>query len=164
MLLKEGYEIIVRPHPETIKRSPRLVNNLAVRFQGNPDFTLERSVATDDSLMKSDILICDCSGVALEYAFGTERPVLFLDVPPKVKNKDFKELGIEPLELLTRSKIGVIIPPEEVNTVPRAIKELKATQQKYKEAIVSLREQYIYNFGTSSEVGAKYIMSLLDNI
>ena len=41
---------------------------------------METSVATNDSLIESDLLICDCSGVALEYALGTERPVLYVDV------------------------------------------------------------------------------------
>ncbi len=52
-------------------------------------------MTTDDSLLRADVLICDISGIALEYVFGTERPVLFLDVPLKIHNPRFKELEKE---------------------------------------------------------------------
>jgi len=90
----------------------------------NNALTIERSVATDDSLLKSDVLICDCSGIALEYAFGTERPVLFLDVPRKIRNENYRELGLEPIELSLRSELGIIVSPEEVATVPAKIEAL----------------------------------------
>jgi len=163
LLLKKGYKVIVRPHPETIRRFPKLIETLAIEFGDNPDFYLERSIATDDSVLKSDILICDCSGIALEYAFGTERPVLFLDVPYKIRNEKFKELDIEPLELFVRKKIGIIVSPKKLDTIPQVIAKLKSEEVEYKERIIRLREKYIYNFGHSSKISAKYIIDLVEH-
>ncbi len=160
LLLEAGYTVIVRPHPETVRRSPGLLALFASKFGHNPHFTLETSVATDDSLLRADVLICDCSGVSLEYAFGTERPVLFLDVPVKVKNQRFKELGIEPLELALRSEIGVVVPPEKLDTVPRVISELVANRAVYQKRIAKLRKQNVYAFGHSSDIGARCITNL----
>lgn len=160
LLLEARYEVIVRPHPETVRRSPDLVALFASKFGNNPNFTLETSVATHDSLLRADILISDYSGVALEYAFGTERPVLFLDVPIKVQNQRFKELGIEPLELSLRSEIGVIVSPKELETVPQVIPNLILNRLAYKKRIDELRKQYVYAFGHSSEIGAQYIIDL----
>lgn len=162
LLLKNDYNVIVRPHPETVKRSRRLINKLSKKFGNSPGFILERSVRTDNSLLKADILICDCSGVAIEYAFGTERPVLFLDVPYKIRNKNFKELNIEPFELSIRSKIGIVIPPEKLDIVPQTIKKLIANQQDFKDIIVELRKQSVYAFGHSSEIGSRHIADLCD--
>ena len=111
-------------------------------------------------MLRSDVLICDYSGLGLKYAFGTERPVLFLDVPYKIRNENYKELGIEPLELSIRSRIGVIVLPEELDTIPQVIEKLKAGQMEYKEDIAKLREQNIFAFGHSSEIGAKHIIDL----
>ena len=160
LLLDEEYEVIVRPHPETTRRSPGLIDGLMRRYGDSPAFNLERSVATNDSLLRSDILICDCSGVALEYAFGTERPVLFLDVPHKVRNEHFTELDIEPLELSVRPEIGVIVPPEELDTVPSVIAGLKADQAKYGQRIAELRENSIYAFGRSATISANHVIGL----
>jgi YidC/Oxa1 family membrane protein insertase len=163
LLLKKRYKVIVRPHPETIRRFPKLIEALAIEFSDNPDFYLERSIATDDSVLKSDILICDCSGIALEYAFGTERPVLFLDVPYKIRNEKFKELDIEPLELFVRKKIGIVVSPKKLDTIPQVIAKLKSEEVEYKERIIRLREKYIYNFRHSSKISAKYIIDIVEH-
>jgi len=161
LLLREDYEVIVRPHPETIKRSPDLIALFASKFGSNPNFTLETSIDTDDSMLKADILISDYSGIAIEYAFGTERPVLFLDVPTKINNQRYKELGIEPLELSIRQEIGIIVSLKNLETVPQVISKLIANKATYKKRIEKLRNHYVYAFGHSSEVGAKHIIDLI---
>ncbi len=161
LLLEADYEVIVRPHPETVRRSPDLIALFASKFGNNPNFTLETSVATDDSLLRADVLICDCSGVSLEYAFGTERPALFLDVPLKIQNQRFKELGLDPLELSLRSKIGVTVPLEKLDTVPRVISKLIADRLVYKNRIAELRKRNVYAFGHSSDIGAQYIVNMV---
>jgi len=163
LLLETGYEVIVRPHPETVRRSPALVALFASEFGNNPRFALETSVATHDSLLRADVLICDWSGVALEYAFGTERPVLFLDVPAKIQNQRFRELDIEPLELSLRSEIGVIVPLQKLNTVPQVISKLMEDSVVFKERIAELRERNVYCFGHSSDIGAQCIVTLAED-
>ena len=160
MLLEEGYEVIIRPHPETVKRSAGLVALLASKFGNNPNFTLETSVATDDSLLRADVLISDYSGITLEYAFGTDRPVLFLDVPPKIKNQRFKELGIEPLELSLREKIGVVVSMEDLENIPQVISTLMADKVVFKKRISELMNQNVYAFGKSAEIGTQHIIDL----
>lgn len=158
ILLDSGYRVIIRPHPETVRRSPDLMEKLICHFGDHPDFTLEKSIVTDDSLLKADILICDCSGVALEYAFGTERPVLFLDVPYKIQNDKYQELNIEPLELSSREKIGIIVSPEEIDSVPEVISRLQAERSKYIKQIIKLRSEFVFEFGRSSAIGAKHVL------
>lgn len=160
LLLKAGYEVIVRPHPETIKHFPESIDLLANAFGNNPKFTLERSVASDTSLLIADVLISDYSGIALEYAFATERPVLFIDVPPKIRNKKFNELGIEPLELALRPQIGTIISPNNLKDVTLAIYDLLKNKEMYKNSLVELRKQHMFAFGYSSKIGAQYIIDL----
>ncbi len=161
LLLEAGYLVIARPHPETVRRNPELMKSLGSKFGENPDFTLELSVATDDSLLRADVLISDYSGITLEYAFGTERPVLYLDVPPKVKNEQFGELGIEPLELALRKELGVVVSPQKLETIPAVISDLMAARDDYKDRIARLRKENLYAFGRSSEVGARHILELL---
>jgi CDP-glycerol glycerophosphotransferase (TagB/SpsB family) len=161
MLLDKNLNVIVRPHPETVKRTPELLNAIEGKYGDNSALTIERSVATDDSLLKSDVLICDCSGIALEYAFGTERPVLFLDVPRKIRNENYQELGLEPIELSLRSEIGILVSPEDLATVPEKIETLISEKKKYIEQISLLRKKYVYGFGRSSQIGAEHILDLL---
>ena len=163
LLLGNDYEVIVRPHPEIVKRSFGLVKGFAEKFGHSSAFVLETSIATNDSFLKADVLISDCSGVSLEYAFGTERPVLFIDVPYKIRNPNFRELDIEPVELALRSKLGIVVDPEAMHTVPQKLKKLLDNRIKYKKQISELRKQYVFAFGKSSEIGARHIANLISH-
>ncbi len=161
ILLDQGYEVIVRPHPETVKRTPELLQRFSQRFGDNASFKLEKSVSGDGSLLRADMLISDCSGIMVEYAFATERPFISMDVPLKIKNQRYEEIG-QPLELLLRSKVGTIVSMQDLDKIPAIISQLIKNRKRYQQEIIRLREQYVFNFGKSSEVGADYIMGLLD--
>jgi YidC/Oxa1 family membrane protein insertase len=98
----------------------------------------------------------------LSLPMSTERPVLFLDVPLKIKNQRFRELGIGPLELSLRSEIGVVVPLEELDTVSQLISKLIANGVFYKKRIAKLRKQDVYAFGHSSDIGAQHIIHMVD--
>jgi len=106
-------------------------------------------------------LITEWSGIGIEYAFGTERPVIFIGTPPKVRNPRYMELGIKPVEVSLRNKIGTIVSPSKLERIPGVISKLRVEEKAYKRDIIKLREQYIFNFGKSSKVGASYIKGLL---
>jgi len=160
-LLKAEYRVIVRPHMETIKHRFKLINDLENKFLNNPNFSMIKGFAPDDLIFGADVLISDYSGSALSYTFGTERPVLFLDVPPKINNSRFNELNIEPVELSLRSQIGVILPSSKVDLVPQTVSVLISKKDDHKKEIIKIREDNIYAFGHSSEIGAEHVMSLL---
>lgn len=160
-LLAAGFRVIVRPHPETWRRRSQLLENMAEKFSQNSRFTLERSVAGDASLLAADVLICDLSGVALEYALGTERPVLFIDIPPKVKNPAWQQLGLEPIELALRSQLGVVVSPQDIGRVYLEVRRLIASRGAWAERLGKLRNEAAYNFGRSSEAGAQHVLRLL---
>ena len=160
VLSRAGYDIVVRPHPEILRHTPEVISTLEDSFGKENNVRFEKSVSSDESILKADVLITDTSGIALEYAFGTERPVLFIDVPPKVKNENFRKLGIEPLELVLRPIIGVILSPRDLGSIENVMTRLLAEKDSYKEKIKELRSKYVYAFGKSSEIGAKYIAEL----
>ncbi len=122
---------------------------------------MEKTIISDDSLLRADILISDCSGITLEYAFGTERPVLLLDVPLKIKNQRFRELGIEPLELALREEIGIIVSLENMESIPQVISSLIAKKGAYEKRLGELRKNNVYAFGQSTKIGAKHIIDLI---
>src|SRR3989344_2149409 len=158
-LLRDRYTVIVRPHPETVRRSPELLQAFRDEFLGNKNFMLEDSITSIDSLLEADLLICDMSGVAVEYALGTERPVLFVDVPLKVGNPNFGELGLEPVELTLRRDLGECIALADIAQVSKRVAALIAKREKYQTKLCNLREKYVFHFGNSSKIGADYILS-----
>ena len=159
-LLGKGLEIIVRPHPEYVKRYRARMDAIVDRYktyQGN-DLKFELDFTDNSSLFDSDVVISDWSGSAYEFAFVTGKPVVFINTPMKVNNPDYIKIGIEPLEISLRDKVGISVAPNEIDGCYLRIKELLLNQNQYIQSNIQLREQYIANFGNSGEVCGKYIV------
>ena len=158
-ILAGGFQVTVRPHPMTAKKWPRAIEALD-RFRAEPAFELETDVASQESLHRSDLMISDYSGAALEYALGLERPVLFVDVPRKVRNADYRRLGCQPVEVSLRSEIGEVLPAAELARIAEVIDRLCAEPERFRRRIRRVRERTIYNVGRSGIAGAEAIARL----
>ena len=76
-------------------------------------------------------MICDWSGAALDYAFGLNKPVIFIDVPRKVNNPDYQELGVECFEVWIRDHIGVVSSSSNIIECIHKLKPLQITETYY---------------------------------
>jgi YidC/Oxa1 family membrane protein insertase len=114
------------------------------------------------SLLESDLLISDWSAMAIEYALGLGKPVLFVDVPPRVRNPKYAELGLEPMEMRIRWELGRILPLDRLADAPQYVAELIRGAGEFRERSVAFREQWAFNFGRSVEVGAREIARIAD--
>jgi YidC/Oxa1 family membrane protein insertase len=161
-LLATGAAVIARPHPMTRKHTGASIDKLAERFAGDPNFSLEENVASQDSLQRADLMVSDWSGAALEFAFGTERPVLFIDVPRKINNPGYEELGIEPFEATVREQIGKVVSPGDAEQIAGAVAELVGNRDGWIDSIRSAREANVYNVGRSGAVAADLIAEKAD--
>ena len=157
-LLETGAEVIARPHPMTLKKSNGVIEELSKRFQANPKFSLDLDVSSQDSLQRSDVMVSDWSGAALEYAFGTLKPVLFIDVERKVNNQAYAELDIEPFESSIRDQIGEVVSPNNLAGIAPALLSLLQTSEQRRESISALRDATISNLGNSAAIAAELIV------
>jgi YidC/Oxa1 family membrane protein insertase len=161
ILLQSNFRVVVRPHPHTRKTAPQCIEEIRSKFQEHPHFTLELDVASTQSLLQSTVMISDWSGAALDYAFGLERPVLFVDLPRKVNNPDYQKLGVEPLEVQLREQLGAVVQPEDLQTLPERIHQVLKDLERYPKHLAKLREQHIFHIGESGPRGAQIFMDLL---
>jgi YidC/Oxa1 family membrane protein insertase len=162
LLLDAGYHVIVRPHYQTLKKTPEVIDKLRARYGAHEHFEYQDRMGESDSLFRSDILICDWSAMAIEYALGLEKPVLFIDLPRRVRNPDWQALGLEPLEAAFRSQAGAIVSPEHLDAVPQMIDELLQDQESFRQRMEKLRSQVVFNIGDSTALGAREIARLAD--
>ena len=164
IIINQGYSLILRPHHETIKRSPQLINEIENKYSHLETFRLVREMGDSESLLQSDLLICDWSGTAIEYAFGLEKPVIFIDIPPRVRNPNWREIQSEPLEMSIREKVGRVICPSKLDELPSSISQLLNEDQVSSSLIKSLREEFIYNLSRSEITGREEIKRLLKTL
>ncbi len=160
VLVDAGYDVTVRPHPQTKRLRPDALEALVRQFAANDRFHLEEDMATQKSLHACDIMISDWSGVALEFAFGIGRPVLFVDTARKVNNPDYLRYDSVPIEVFIREQIGRVVSPQELDRVPAIMDELAAKSGTFSERVRTLREQHVFNVGQSGREGAAHIAEL----
>ena len=87
--------------------------------------------------------------------------MLFIDTPLKEYNKNWRTLGIEPIELQLRDKIGVSVPLQRLSEVPDEIGNLLRNRSDWWEILKNLREKHVYHWGCSVGNGAEYIRERL---
>ena len=121
---------------------------------------MESDTTNFDSLHSSHLMISDWSGAAAEYAFGLERPVLFVNVPRKVNNPQWESLGIDPLEAAYREHVGTILDPSDLVSAPSKVAALCADPAAFAERIRDYRDRYVYNVGTSDRTAAEVISAI----
>ena len=159
-LMELPYEVILRPHPQSLKLAKKSIAQIVEKFKNHERFVFEYGVASEASLHQSDLMISDWSGAAMEYAFGLLKPVLFIDVPKKVQNSSFQQLSIEPFESAIRSQIGHI-QSMDLTDLNEQVSALLNSDKDWASHLKSLREQHVYNIGTSGKVAAEAILELL---
>lgn len=164
MLLTVGYHVIVRPHYTTLKMTPEVMEKIKQKYGDHDNFEYQDRMGESDSLFRSDILISDWSAMAIEYALGLEKPVLFIDLPRRIRNPDWEALEIEPQEAAFRQLAGDIVAPENLDELPQKIDKLLQGQESFRRRMQELRSEMVFNIGDSVQAGANEIARLADEI
>lgn len=165
LLAEDKYKVILRPHPEWLKRFPQKREAFEARHQAelaNGVFQFQTDFSSGDTVYQSDLLITDWSTIAMEFSFTTCKPSLFINTPMKVMNPNYKELPMEPLDITLRDLLGRSVALEDVGTrAGQAVADLLADSAGYAQRIDDLVHQLMPNFGHSGEIGGKYILHSL---
>ena len=163
ILLNSGFQVIMRPHYQSIRLTPEVIAEVRDAFLGHERFEYVDQMGETDSILRSDILVCDWSAMAMEYAIGLEKPVLFIDVERRIRNPDWRELGIEPLESSIREQVGEILSTDALDQAPAAISRLLSQPDRFRDRIVKLREESVFRLGRSVPDGALELARLADH-
>ena len=161
ILLDGGYHVTVRPHPMTVKKSPKIIKQILEKFEKNPDFLLDTNTSSFEQLFSSYALITDWSGIGYEYAFVCERPVIYVDVPKKAHNKEYEKIGLVPFEINIRNQIGEIIAIQNIETIPERIEFLYNNDNNFENKIQKIRNDSIFNIGESGKVTANEVIRII---
>ncbi len=153
------HQIILRSHPEYEKRKKKEFRKIQKLIAGHSHMRIDDRPNVLDRLADTTILITDRSGIAFEFAFGTGRPVLFIDTALKQINPDWKELNIVPIENHLRGELGISILPSQLNLVPEKIKELENYSNEFKRKIGEMEKTIFYNSASSYKAGWEFVIS-----
>jgi hypothetical protein len=159
-IIRSGYRAVLRLHPMTVRRFPKLVPDLKEKYREEPLFLIEENMNATQSWIRSDVMISDWSGAALEYSFSLLKPVIYINTKQKINNPDWQTIDSPSLEDMIRFEIGHVVELSAISSIPALIEDCSRQSEAMRKAILAARSKWIYNIGRSSEVAAEYLVSL----
>lgn len=157
----KGYQITVRPHPQHVRHRGEFMEQLKVKYEQDRDIEIQTDFSSNNTVFEADLMITDWSGIAYEYAYTTQKPVLFINTPMKIMNPEYQKIDTVPLNILLREEIGCSLNLDELSQIGDKVQMLLEHKADYYEKIGNFVQEYVYNHGTSAEVGAKYMITAI---
>lgn len=163
-LLGRGSRVIVRPHPQYIRRFPINMDALIQRYRGRFDenFEIQTDFSSNATVYTADLVITDWSAIGVEFALTTKKPALFVNTPMKVVNPDWQKIPVQPFIIDVRTRAGRAVDIADLGRVGEIADELIANGGAYREGIERLLDEFLFNPGHSGEVGADYIIGQIE--
>lgn len=78
-LLKTGYHIIIRPHPQSFSSEKEMLDKLMKEYPESAQLEWNRDTDNFEVLRRSDLLISDFSGVVFDFSLIYDKPVIYTD-------------------------------------------------------------------------------------
>jgi CDP-glycerol glycerophosphotransferase (TagB/SpsB family) len=162
-LLEDGYEVIVRPHPQSYQSEPELYAKI------KSELNIFENLFWDDrpdnffSLSKSDVLISDMSGVIFDYAFVFEKPVITVVLDYDFLGQEANDLPHELWELSVLNKIGKRINSKDLKNISNVVQRVLSDSYDKSNA-EKLREESLYNYKNSGEIIASYLSEIMKEV
>ena len=102
-LLKTGYHVIVRPHPQSFTSEKELIEKVMAEHPASERLEWNRDVDNFDVLRRSDILISDFSGVIFDFTLIYDKPVIYTD--PRIDLAPYDAWWLGQRELWTHTAL-----------------------------------------------------------
>ncbi|MEM7263205.1 MAG: hypothetical protein AAF488_14540, partial [Planctomycetota bacterium] len=151
-ILDRGFKVTLHLRPD-MPGAAKIAKKLTRRFEQAPGFRGHCAPATPSLLFTHQAVITDGSDLALQYALGLERPVIFVDLP----RRDGSAMGTanrRPLEVSLRDQLGTIVPMARLLTLAVVCEESIRDRDTRKEALIELRERLVFHGRLSGAIGS----------
>ena len=160
-LIENGYSVTLRPHPELIKKSVKILKKIKNRFQNNKKFILNDNLLDLSPFDLSQFIITDNGGVGLEYSLIYRKPTMYINYVEKIHNLSHKELNIEPIENRFKKNFAYEINVDEIKNIPKIISKMDESFKLKIKNLDNFFEKYISNEKNPSNKAIQIISEIL---
>lgn len=162
-LIETGYDIIIRPHPQSFTADKDTIDRLMAKYPETPKLHWNRDNNNFDVLARSDIMISDYSGIMYDFAFIFNKPVIYTNAQFKKDPYDAWCIEGETWMLSTIRKIGKELNKDNLEQIKELIDSC-IRDSKETPMIKEAREETWCNIGKSAELTADYLIEKLKEI
>lgn len=162
-LLNSGkYKVILRPHPQSFVSFKALTLEIINKFTNHPNFILDTESSGESSMMKSDILISDLSGIVWDYIFTQKKPVLLYQTPNDLLGFEDTEIPHDSWEKMLINNHLSTFDNASLPSIEFQVEEL--IQNFDTKEIINQRSKSVYNFKNAAPVACDQLLELLAKV
>jgi hypothetical protein len=138
-LLKTGWRVIVRPHPQSKKSESAMLEHLEKQYSNTANLIWDYERDNIFSLSKADIMISDFSGIIFDYVFLCDKPVMYVKQGIDLRPYDADDLDHTLWQFEILREIGLELKEEDFSKIGEVIAHIsdnadyKKARQKAKE-------------------------------
>lgn len=156
-LLKTGFDIIIRPHPQSYISEKEMLDDLMNQYPEQEHLKWNRDIDNFNVLNTSDILISDFSGVIFDFSLVFDKPIIYADTSFDYSPYDAWWLK-EPLWTFdVLPKIGNKLDDENIDSIKELI-ESTLKDKELKKGRTEARKETWANKGESAKLIADYMI------
>ena len=159
-LAQAGYNIILRPHPQSYRVEQKMLDDLRKKLDSYKNIAWDADRDGTASMLKADLLISDTSSIRLDFALLYLRPVISLEMPIIDPERwELIDVGDSWLNTTAAYKIGTMLNKSNIGNIitetERLLREFKS------EDLAHFRDQTVANFRCSGIFIADYLIAEL---
>lgn len=121
-LVKTGWRIIVRPHPQSKKSEAEMLQRLEDRYKNDKNLEWDYNRDNIYSMKKADIMISDFSGIIFDYTFLCDKPVMYVNTDMDLRPYDAYDLNHELWQFEILKKMGIKLEENQFDDIKNVIK------------------------------------------
>ena len=163
VLLKTGYHVIVRPHPQSFKSETELIEKLMKEYPESEQLEWNRDTDNFEVLRRSDILISDFSGVIFEFSLVYDKPVIYTDPRFDISLYDAWWLGTLLWTTSALPRIGCELTQDNMENLKDLI-DVCLTDPRYAEGRRCVKAETWEHSGEGAERVADYLIEKYEEL
>ncbi|MDE6704412.1 MAG: CDP-glycerol glycerophosphotransferase family protein [Treponemataceae bacterium] len=129
-LLATGWNIIVRPHPQSKISEAEMLERLSKKYEGNGNLIWDYETDNIYSMKKADIMISDFSGIIYDYTFLCDKPVMYVNADIELALYDAYDVpGQKPWQVNAVKDFGIELKEEQFPTIKEVIQNASDSEE-----------------------------------
>ena len=162
-LVKTGYNIVIRPHPQSFTADKDIIDSLMAKYPDSEKLQWNRDNDNFEVLAESDIMISDYSAVNFDYAFVFNRPLIYSNTGFSKAQYDAWRFEEDPWNVATPRQIGVELTKDNIPDLKKIIDDAISSTSLDEARRIKKNETWC-NIGSSASVIADYLVNKLGEL
>lgn len=158
-LAATGWNVIVRPHPQSVISEKDIIDRLASRYRDMQNIVWDYESDNIYSLKKADIMISDFSGIIYDYTFLCDKPVIYVNADMDLRMYDAWYVpGQKPWQVNAVKNFGIELKESDFPNIKEIIRNASDSRE-LAELRHEAKNQAWENIGCAGENVYRFMVS-----